>query len=479
MPHARISILDMLLDETIAAIATPTGEGGIGVVRISGRTALIVAGEIFRPASGIPVAGLPTHTAHYGFALDSVSEEHIDDGVLVVFRNPRSYTGEDTVEISCHGGTVVMRRLLESALRAGARLAEPGEFTKWAFLNGRIDLAQAEAVLDIIRARTDEALRVARRQFNGVLSTRIRMLREELIGIMARIESSIDFPDDVAEMEPEKLVELIRDATTHLAGLLETSERGRVYREGISAAITGRPNVGKSSLMNALLRDSRAIVTPIPGTTRDTIEESLSIQGIPITTIDTAGLRETEDQVEKIGVDRARKVIDEADLVLMVIDAQDGFTLEDEKLLSDLIGRKMIVVVNKTDLVTESDADALAGTVNQWLMDKGSETPQVVVTAAPSNAGIEALENAVAQTVLVGGISSVDGAIVSNVRHRNALERAHTALAQALFTARSGMAADFIAIDLRTAIDSIGLVTGETVSDDVIDRIFSDFCIGK
>ena len=468
-----------LLNDTIAAIATPIGEGGIGVVRISGRDAADVAGAMFRSVSGVPIAGLPTHTAHYGYAHDPISNEQVDDGIITVFRAPGSYTGEDSVEISCHGGIVPMRRVLESALRAGARLAEPGEFTKRAFLSGRLDLAQAEAVLDIIRARTDEALKLARLQFDGILSSRIRMLREELVGIMAQIEAAIDFPDDVEETDLGKVVEAIQEAITHVKGVLETADRGKIYRDGIQTVIAGRPNVGKSSLLNALLRESRAIVTPIPGTTRDVIEESMNIRGIPVRTIDTAGVREPQDEVERIGVDKARQMVEQADIVLAVLDAEQGFTPEDQEFVLGLKEKKIILVVNKTDLIREADAEEIAGQVRAWAGEKLSGDVPVLKTAAPSNEGILELEDAIAETVLAGGIAPPDGAVVSNVRHKRALEEACASLENALQTAQSGIPADFISIDLKSAVDALGNITGETVTEDVIDRIFNDFCIGK
>ena len=434
---------------------------------------------MFRPISGVPVPGLPTHTAHYGFAHDPMSEEQIDDGVITIFRAPRSYTGEDSVEISCHGGIVPMRHVLEAALRAGARLAEPGEFTKRAFLNQRLDLAQAEAVLDIIRARTDEALRVARLQMDGVLSSRVRMLRDELLGILAEIEAAIDFPEDVDEAEPERIAKSIQGALSHVSGLLETADRGKVYRDGIQTVITGRPNVGKSSLLNALVRESRAIVTPIPGTTRDAIEESINVRGIPVRTIDTAGVRESKDLVEQMGVDRARQMMEGADLALAVLDAEAGFAAEDRELLSGLEGKRLIVVLNKCDLVREADAGKLVRRIRAWAKKNLKAEVCVIKTVAPSNEGIAELEDAIAETILTGGVSRSNGAIVSNVRHRRALEEANSHLEQALGTAKSGMPIDFVSVDLKAAADALGSITGETVSEDVIDRIFSDFCIGK
>ena len=470
-----------MLDDTIAAIATPIGEGGIGVIRVSGRTAIATAEEMFRTVSGVPVQGLPTHTVHYGYIHDPITDETIDDGVITVFRAPKSYTGEDSVEISCHGGMVPVRRVLESALRAGARLAEPGEFTKRAFLNGRLDLAQAEAVLDIIRARTDEAMRMANLQFSGILSSRLRMMREELVDILAHIEAGIDFPEDVAETNPAAVASSIGDAIRHVTDLLETADRGKIFRDGIQVVIAGRTNVGKSSLLNALLRESRAIVTPIPGTTRDIIEESLNIRGIPVRAVDTAGVRETEDVVERIGVDRAIATLEQADLVLSVLDADKGFTPEDQELILSLAGKKLIIVVNKTDLIREDDAQDMAHQVEAWAEVNLPAGGVVKQTAAPSNQGIVELEDAIADMVLAGAVSPAmaGGVVVSNMRHMRALEESRTALEHALRTAEAEMPLDFISVDLKAAANALGSITGEAVSEDVIDRIFSEFCIGK
>lgn len=467
------------LKDTIAAIATPIGEGGIGVIRISGIMAIETADVVFRTASRVPVTGLPSQTAHYGFAHDHSSGEIIDDGIITLYRAPRSYTGEDSAEIACHGGLVPMRKVLEAVLNAGARLAEPGEFTKRAFLNGRLDLAQAEAVLDIIRARTDEALRVARRQMDGALSLRVRMLREDMIGIMARIEASIDFPDDVDEPAKEWVKESVSNAVLNTVELLKTADRGRIYREGIQAVIIGRPNVGKSSLLNALLRESRAIVTPIPGTTRDIIEEQINIRGIPVKTIDTAGVRDTDDIVEQMGVDRARKMADQADVLIMVIDAECGMTDADKEIIGEFSKKKIIIDINKVDLIREEDACAMAENIGLWADENAGSDVRVIQTAVPVNEGIGELEDAIADTVLTGEIPLCDGVIVSNIRHRQALQDARASLENALQTTETGLPIDFISIDLKAAIGALGYITGETVTEDIIDKIFSEFCIGK
>ena len=483
----------MFIEETISAIATPIGEGGISVIRVSGRRALEVAGRVFRSSSDLPLEAFPSHSAHHGAICDPNTGEQVDDGVLTIFRAPRSYTGEDSVEISCHGGMVPTRRVLEATLRAGARMAESGEFTRRAFLNGRLDLTQAEAVLDVIRARTDESLRVARRQMEGALSSRIRGLREELLGIMARIEAAIDFPEDVEEISLEGVAASLHDTISQVSGLLDTAGCGRIYRDGIQTAIVGRPNVGKSSLLNALVRESRAIVTPIPGTTRDLIEETINIRGIPVRTIDTAGMRQTASVVEQAGIDRTRRTIEQADLILAMIDASRGLSKADKELLRELSpaaesdpdadaaapGRKLIVVVNKTDLIRRDDADGVLEKVRGWVGKNLAGAPPVIGTAAPSNEGITELEDLIVEMVTAGGVACAEGAVVSNVRHSRALEEARLSLQHCLRTAESGLPLDFISIDLRAAVDTLGRITGETATEDVIDRIFSDFCIGK
>ena len=385
------------MHDTIAAVATPFGSAGIGVVRISGPDARETAARIFRTQSGADPRDFPTHTVHLGEIVDPRSSDVLDQALATVFVAPHSYTGEDTVELSCHGGTMILARVLEAALAAGARMAQPGEFTKRAFLNGKLDLAQAEAVNDLIRARTDAAQRVALRQLEGRLSARIRELISELTGILAKTEASIDFPDDVPEPDRGELANELRVVSAGIAELLASAGRGRIYREGARMVIAGGPNVGKSSLLNALLRESRAIVTPIPGTTRDVIEEGMDILGIPVVAVDTAGLRETQDVVERIGVERAEVSLETADLVLYVVDLTHGVTNDDGRTLERLAPKSVIIALNKSDLPGAEESAIAARRVLSGL-------PAVSVSAL-NGEGIRDLESAIADR-LAGGVSS-------------------------------------------------------------------------
>ncbi len=458
------------LDDTIAAVATPPGEGGVGIVRLSGPRAFAIAGRLFKTRAGSP-SSLPSHTIHYGIVQDPESGERIDDALLLIFRAPRSYTGEDVVEFSCHGGPVTVGRVLALVLRAGARSAEPGEFTRRAFLNGRMDLAQAEAVADQIRARTEAAQRVALRQREGLLSREVRRLRDELVGALAAVEVTIDFSEEVGDLDYEAFESRLSSLRSEIGRLLHSSGRGRVYREGARLAIIGRPNVGKSSLLNALLRENRAIVTPVAGTTRDVIEETANICGIPITAIDTAGLRETDDAVERIGVERARAAAESASLILFVVDGSDGWTPEDAEIARNLEDRAAVWAVNKMDL------GGAAETLDVIREEAGES--RVLLLSAVTGEGIPGLERALADAVLGGQADAGEAAIVSNVRHQHALENANVSLLHAVATTVSRLPPDFISIDLRAALDSLGQITGETASEEVIHRIFHDFCVGK
>ena len=459
--------------DTIAAIATPVGTSGIGIVRISGPRAIEIASRLFRSGRGSP-DGFATHTAHHGTLVHPQTDEAIDEVVLTVFRAPSSYTGEDVVEFSCHGGIAILRSALNVALECGARLAEPGEFTKRAFLNGRIDLAQAEAVNDLIRARTDGARRVALSQLDGALSASVHEAREQVLSVIAAIEAAIDFPDDVDEPDRAWLESEIGTARESVASLLATFGKGRIYREGLRVVIAGRVNVGKSSLLNALLRHARAIVTPIPGTTRDVIEESLEIQGIPIVALDTAGLRSTDDPIERIGVELAERSLESADLILLVVDVSEGVSREDLELLERFEDKPAIAVLNKIDLLPE---EARGLETEEYVGRLGRSLP-AVQTCASSGQGIEELEGAIAEAAASGDLGE-QAAVVSNIRHQQALRSALDSIDHALETLSASQPIDLLGVDLTSARNSLGLITGETASDDLLDRIFSEFCIGK
>jgi tRNA modification GTPase len=449
------------------------GTAGIGVIRISGPQALEIASRIFRSETG-SVQTFPSHTAHYGTLSDPVKYEPIDDVVITIFRAPKSYTGEDIIEISCHGSIVILKSALASVLAAGARLAEPGEFTRRAFLNGKIDLVQAEAVNDLIRASTDDARKVALRQLDGKLSENVSAQREKLLSLIASIEAAIDFPEDVDEPDSSWIESEIISAQNSINALLSSFGKGRIYREGLRVVIAGRVNVGKSSLLNALLRHARSIVTPIPGTTRDVIEESLEIDGIPIVAIDTAGFRATDDPIEKIGVELTEKSIESADIILLVFDISEGVNQTDVEMLQRVKDRPAIAVLNKIDLVSE---EARGPKARKYVGRLGRRLP-AVGTCASSGQGIGQLENEIAALVANKGIGG-ESVLVSNARHQHALQSAIESLDHALVTAQTNEPIDLLSVDLIAARDSLGLITGETATEDLLDRIFSDFCIGK
>lgn len=457
--------LAMLLstEDTICALATPPGSGGLGVIRVSGPQAFAIVDSITRRRT---VRSCRTSSGHTLHRADIVAPDGsaIDDVLLAIFHTPRSYTGEDVVEISGHGGPVPLRRILHRLLEQGCRLAAPGEFTQRAFLNGKMDLAQAEAVGDIIAAQTEEAHRLAQRQGEGRLSHAVSAIRDRALGVLARIEASIDFPEDVGELDTLLCARELEQANREIGTLLQTADRGILYRQGLKLVLAGRPNVGKSSLLNALLRDARAIVTPIPGTTRDVIEETLNLRGIPIRAMDTAGLRETDDLVERLGVERTRRSIDEADLVLLVLDASVAETPEDAALRLSLAERPHRLVWNKWDLAVDR------------------QTPlDGIPVSASTGWNMEILEEAIAEAVLGGSttVSQADAAVVTHARHRQALEAAGDAVRQALVTLAQGLPSDFVSVDVRGALTALGQITGETATDDVISEIFSRFCIGK
>lgn len=458
--------------ETIAAISTPMGEGAIAIVRLSGTEALPIAGRLFRSPGGKKIGEVPTHTIHYGHIVDPESGEVAEEVMISVMKGPKTFTREDVVEINCHGGIVSVNRVLQLCLKNGARLAEPGEFTKRAFLNGRIDLSQAEAVMDLIRAKTDRAMNVALGQMEGRLSKLIVKLRQELIETLAQIEVNIDYPeyDDVEEMTHTMLEEkaaYVRDEIRHL---LQTSQQGKILREGLSTVIVGRPNVGKSSLLNCLVQENKAIVTDIPGTTRDVIEEFVNVRGVPLRLLDTAGIRETEDIVERIGVERSRKVLKEADLILLVLNYADVLTKEDENLFAATAGMDVIVIVNKTDLPQRIDMERV-----RELAGKA----KIITTSLLEEQGVDDLEQAIAQLFFTGMIEAQDMTYVSNSRHISLLHQALTAIEDVISGNEAGTPIDILQIDLTRTWELLGEIIGESVQDSLITQLFSQFCLGK
>lgn len=464
------------LDDTIAAISTPIGEGGIGIVRMSGPEALAILQKIFvkgKPANiQPPTSNLQlSNYLYYGHILDPETAEVIDEVLVSHMKAPRTYTRQDVAEINCHGGVVPLRRILELCLRQGARLASPGEFTLRAFVNGRIDLAQAEAVLDIVRAKTEAGLRVAVGQLEGRLSDQVRAVRAQLIDVLAYLEATIDFEED--EIPERDITPSLGSARQQLERLLAHADRGMIYRQGIRTAIVGKPNVGKSSLLNALLRTSRAIVTPIPGTTRDTLEETLNLRGIPLVLVDTAGIvAETKDVIEQLGIERSRKALAQADLALLVVDGSEPLTEADRQIAGLAAGKTTILVVNKIDLPQAVDGSDILPEVTR------AETLAVEISALTGE-GLEELEVAIVEVVFSGQVLASDEPLVSSPRHKDVLKRTLDHLVSAQGAHMRGMPADFVAIDLTSAANALGEITGETITEDLLETIFSEFCVGK
>lgn len=458
--------------DTIAAISTPMGEGAIAIVRLSGDEAVKIADHIFRGAGGNKLQDVQSHTIHYGLIVDPKTDETAEEVMVSVMKAPRTFTREDVVEINCHGGLVSVNRVLQLALNNGARLAEPGEFTKRAFLNGRIDLSQAEAVMDLIRAKTDRAMTVALNQMEGRLSKLIGVLRQEILETVAHVEVNIDYPeyDDVEEMTHNILVEKATYIRAELQKLLQTSQQGKILREGLSTVIIGRPNVGKSSLLNSLVHENKAIVTDVPGTTRDVIEEYVNVRGVPLRLVDTAGIRETEDIVERIGVERSRKVLKEADLILLVLNSADEFTKEDEQLFAAVEGMDVIVIVNKTDLPQKIDMEQVR---------QAAKNHQIVTTSLLEEKGIDDLEQAIAAMFFEGQIEAGDMTYVSNTRHIALLNQALQAIEDVLSGIEAGTPIDIVQIDLTRTWELLGEIIGDTVQESLIDQLFSQFCLGK
>jgi len=456
-----------MLDDTIAAIATPLGEGGLAVVRLSGPEALAVADRCFVPVgrtSSMPSTAL-THTIHFGGVVRD--GQRIDEVLLAVMRAPRTFTREDVVEITCHGGLLPAKLVLDAVLGSGARLAEPGEFTRRAFLNGRIDLAQAEAVADLIHSRTELALRAANEQLAGKLSGHINALRDEMVKTLAHIEAHIDFPDeDIAPKTKDQLIARLEGGVRSMDQLLRTANEGQILRRGIRAVIIGRPNAGKSSLLNQLLGHDRAIVSAIPGTTRDTIEETANIRGLPVVFIDTAGLREGRDEIEVEGIRRSRATLEQAELILHVFDSSEPLTDADGQYLAEFAGKKRLLVLNKIDLASRTDIQRLTG---QPLVRVSCRTGQ----------GIEDLKDAIKDLAWSGEIKAEMLEVMINSRHQDALNRARVATLRTLEALRAAHTLELAAMDLRIAVNAIGEIVGKTTTEDILDMIFSQFCIGK
>ena len=457
------------METTIAAISTAMSASGIGIVRISGEDAMEIISRIYRSKGGKKrIKEVPSHTIHYGYIYDG--EELIDEVLVMIMRAPRTFTGEDTVEIDCHGGVFAMKRVLETVLKNGAEIAGPGEFTKRAFLNGRMDLSQAEAVMDVIQAKNEYALRSSIDQLKGSVQKAICDIREKIIYHIAYIESALDDPEHISlEGYPQELLEVVDKEQLEIKKLLKSSSDGKMIQEGIQTVILGKPNAGKSSLLNLLLGENRAIVTDIAGTTRDILEEYITLHGITLKIVDTAGIRETEDIVEKIGVDRAREMAQKADLILYVVDSSVPLDSNDEEIMSMLNGKKAIILYNKTDLKAAIEIDRLR--------DKAGHP--VIPISAKEETGITELEEKIKDMFFGGELSFNDEVYITNARHKAALEEADKSLDLVRNSILGGLPEDFFSIDLMNAYENLGKILGESVGEDLVNEIFSKFCTGK
>ena len=451
-------------EDTIAAISTAYGEGGIGVIRVSGDDAFNVVQKIF-------TGKLKVREMVYGHIVDDSNNEVIDEAMVCSFKAPKSYTAEDVCEIQCHGSVISLKKILSLVLDHGVKLAEPGEFTKRAFLNGRLDLSQAEAVMDLIKARTDSTFEVALDQLKGGFSEKIRKIRAELVDVLVDLTVNIDYPDeDIEEITYEKLIFCLNNIREEIKAFTDTLETGKIMREGLKISIIGKPNVGKSSLMNALLKESRAIVTAIPGTTRDTIEEELSIRGIPVILTDTAGIHETEDEIEKIGIEKSKEAFNRADLVIFIGDLSRELDQEDKDIIDVIGSRRVICLLNKSDLERKLDTDYLKKALPNALFIEAS---------IAEDEGIRELEETICSMVYGGEVRQNAGTVVTNVRHGNLLKEALSSVNDAIAMAERGEALELLEIDVNHAYESLGLIIGEEVGEDIIDEVFKRFCLGK
>lgn len=455
--------------DTIAAIATPVGEGGISIIRVSGEKAIEISDSVFRAKNGKKISEMNTYTMRYGNIIDRETDDIIDEVIVALMKGPKSFTAEDVVEINCHGGVVATNKVLEQVIKAGARIAEPGEFTKRAFLNGRIDLSQAEAVMDIISAKTEVSMKAAVQQSKGRLSREINVLCDNLLNVLAAIEHTVDFTEDDEEIDPsvtENIKHKVEEFLQNTNNLLETAEEGKIIREGLSMVIVGKPNVGKSSLLNVLLNEKRAIVTDIAGTTRDVIEEYINLDGIPIKIVDTAGIRDTEDIVEKIGVEKSREKINEADLVVLMLDMSRELNNEDREIIESVKDKKYICILNKVDLNTK---------LNDKIVD---ELENKIEISTVTGFGIDVLKEKIKDMFFNGNIDT-ESIIITNTRHKQALFRAKENCEIALKEINNNAYLDLVSIYITSALKALGEITGAEIEEDLVNKIFSDFCVGK
>jgi len=454
--------------DTIAAISTPLGEGGIGIIRLSGSEAISIVSKIFHSLRGINLSDVKTHTIHYGFIIDPATGEKIDEVLVTVMRAPHTYTREDVVEINCHAGFITLKRVLDLVIEYGARLAEPGEFTKRAFLRGRIDLSQAESVIDLIRAKTEQAQKIALEHLSGRLSQKINELRDSLMKVCAHVEAYIDFPEEEIDgMTAEEIIGEISRIKNEIKYLIDGYEEGKIYREGLTTAIVGKPNVGKSSLLNALLMKDRAIVTEIPGTTRDIIEEYVNIKGMPLKIVDTAGIRQAHDLVEAEGIKRTLRAVEVAELVLLVLDSSRPINSLDEEIINRISGKKVIVVVNKKDIKNK-----------EFQLPESLEDKPMVEISALTGEGIEELKELIFNTTITGRYVQ-EGLVVTKLRHKQALDKALDALNNAINNFKENEPLEITAMFLREGLSFLGQIVGAVTTEEILDLIFSEFCIGK
>jgi len=458
------------MQDTIAALVTAVGESSVGIIRISGPQAVSIAAQIYKGKSNIAEAA--THTIHYGHVYDRRQNRALDEALFLLMRGPRSFTGEDVVEVQCHGGMVVLRQTLQLILSCGARLAEPGEYSKRAFLNGRLDLAQAESIMDLVQAKTERGVDLALAQLEGTLSAMVHQLRADLLELIAFIQADIDYPDDdIERLTAQQFTERVSALQKQISTVLQNAQKGQMIRDGLRVVIAGKPNVGKSSLLNALSGQERAIVTDIPGTTRDVIEVYISLNGIPLKLVDTAGIRQTDNVVEQIGVDRAQQFMQNADLVLYMLDGGQGLTAQDDAMMAQLGDKPVIYLLNKSDL-------GISDTVRQQLTSAIGDAPLLEISARQQE-GLDQLEQTISQLFFSGTLEVTDSILVTNTRHIQILEESASHLDGFLQGLALGLSVDFLVIDLQNAWEKLGKITGETVEDDLLDQIFSKFCLGK